>query len=41
MVLLDQQKLDKYQFNQTLMEAGKKVLGPRKRKKEEGITMDT
>ena len=34
-VLLDQQEMDLYQFNQTLMEAGKKVLGPRRRKKEE------
>ena len=33
--------MDLYQFNQTLMEAGKKVLGPRRRKKEEWITTDT
>ena len=40
-VLLDQQEMDLYQFNQTLVEAGKKVLGPRRRKKEEWITTDT
>ena len=39
-VLLDQQEMDLYQFNQTLVEAGKKVLSPRKRKKEEWITTD-
>ena len=39
-VLLDQQEMDLYQFNQTLVEAGKKVLSPRKRKKEEWITKD-
>ena len=33
--------MDLYQFNQTLVEAGKKVLGPRRRKKEEWITTDT
>lgn len=40
-VLLDQQEMDLYQFNQTLVEAGKKVLGPRRKKKEEWITTDT
>ena len=40
-VLLDQQENDLYKFNQTLVEAGKKVLGPRRRKKEEWITTDT
>ena len=40
-VLLDQQEMDLYQFSQTLVEAGKKVLGPRRRKKEEWITTDT
>ena len=40
-VLLEQQEMDLYQFNQTLVEAGKKVLGPRRRKKEEWITTDT
>ena len=40
-VLLDQQEMDLYQFNQTLVEAGKKVLGPGRRKKEKWITMDT
>ena len=41
-VLLDQQEMDLYQFNQTLVEAGrKKVLGPRRNKKEEWITTDT
>ena len=30
-----------YQFNQTLVEAGKKVVGPRRRKKEEWITTNT
>ena len=40
-VLLDQQEMGLYQFNQTLVEAGKKVLGPRRRKKEEWITTNT
>ena len=40
-VLLDQQEMDLYQFNQTLVKARKKVLGPRRRKKEEWITTDT
>ena len=40
-VLLEQQEMDLYQFNQTLVEAGKKVLGPRRRKKEEWIRTDT
>ena len=40
-VLLDQQEMDLYQFNQTLAEAGKKVLGPRRRKKEDWISRVT
>ena len=40
-VLLDQQEMDLSQFNQILVEAGKKILGPRRRKKEEWITTDT
>ena len=40
-VLLDQQEMDLYQFNQTLVEAGKKALGPRRRKKEQWITTIT
>ena len=39
--LLDQQEMDLYQVKQTLVEAGKKVLGPRRTKKEEWITTDT
>ena len=40
-VLLDQQEMDLSQFNQILVEAGKKILGPRRRKKEEWITTNT
>ena len=39
-VLLDQQEMDLYQFNQTLVDTGKKVLGTRRRKKEEWIKTD-
>ena len=32
-VLLDQQEMDLSQFNQILVEAGKKILGPRRRRR--------
>ena len=35
-VLLDQHEMDLYHFNQTLVEAGKKVLGPRRRRRKNG-----